>query len=155
VSVHVWVRTAAPDDIKQWLQADEFIDISELPSVREMALGRDWDALHFLLTGSVSAGRGPVAFLKSGGQFVQKGGNDRLFRPFMVRRIHAALTALPMSLIRQRFNPHKMANADVYLGSWDHSPPDEGELFDLVKELKSLVRSASNRGDWLAYADDA
>jgi hypothetical protein len=144
VSIHVHVRTASPEDIERWLQED--VQISELPSVRELALGRDWDALHFLLTGSVSVGRGPAAFLKSGGRFVQRGGNDRLFRPFLVRRIHAALTALPMPLIRRRFNPQKMEKAEVYRGSWDHDPPHEGELFDLVKELKALVRGGQRPG---------
>jgi hypothetical protein len=71
VSIHVHVRTASPEDIERWPQED--VQISELPSVRELALGRDWDALHFLLTGSVSVGRGPAAFLKSGGRFVQTG----------------------------------------------------------------------------------
>lgn len=153
MSIHVYVRSASPADIRQWLDRDE--DRENLPSFRELSLGRDWDALHFLLTGSVSGGRGPRAFLKSGGLFVQRGGNDRLFRPFMVRRIHAALTALRMPLIRPRFKPHKMEKAGVYLGSWDYDPPHEGELFDLVKELKAFVRGASSRGDWLTYADDA
>lgn len=155
MSIHVSIRTASPDDIRAWLDSDEFVDLSDLPSCRVLPLDRDWDALHYLLTGSVSSGRGPAAFLKTGGLFVQQGGNDRLFRPFMVGRIAEALMAMPMPLIRSRFNPERMEKVGVYLGSWDYDPPHEGVLFDVVRQLKVFVRQASKRGDWLTYSDDA
>jgi hypothetical protein len=82
------------------------------------------------------------------------GANQRLFRPAAVRLIHAALSALSMKVCRQRFRVMAVDDADdVYPGSWEGTDP--GLLFDLIKELKALVRNAAKRGHCLVYSDDA
>ena len=149
---HVRLRFASPKDIRLWLRKDA--DFSDLPSFRELNLDRDWDALHYLLTGSEKPGRGPLAFLSTGGQEIQRGANDRLFRPSRVRQIHAALAALPMAVVRRRFKPRRMEEAGVYRGTWDHDPPYEGELFYLVNELSCFVAQGAGR-EIMVYKDDA
>ena len=153
MSIHVRLQSASPEDIRRWLQRDA--DLTELPSFHELNLDRDWDALHYLLTGSEKPGRGPLAFLSTGGQEVQRGANERLFRPSRVRQIHTALARLPITEVRRRFKPVMMEEKGVYRGTWDHDPPYEGALFDLVKELKVFLRRAGEQGEWLVYADDA
>ncbi len=154
MSIHVRLQTAAPEDIRRWLREDD-VDLSELPSFHELNLDRDWDALHYLITGSEKPGRGPLAFLSTGGQEVQRGANQRLFRPSRVKQIHAALALLPMTLVRKRFKPKLMEEKGVYRGTWDHDPPYEGELYYLIGELKAFLGRASKQGEWLVYADDA
>jgi hypothetical protein len=155
MSVHVSIQSASPEDVRRWLRDEEDLFLSDLPSFRELQLERDWDAIHYLLTGSVEPVRGSLSFLKSGGKDVNQGGNERLFRPPAVRRIHTALSGLSMKVCRQRFKPKKMEELEIYLGSWDFDPPNEGILFDLIKDLKSFVRQANNQGDCLVYSDDA
>jgi hypothetical protein len=153
VSVNVQIATASPEDLKRYLEEDE-VYLDDLPSARTVNLRRDWDALHYLLTGSLAEGRGPLAFIKHGGEDVNMGANQRLFRPASVRRIHAALSALSMKVCRQRFRVMAVDEADdVYPGTWEDNDP--GLLFDFIKELKALVRDAARRGHCLLYSDDA
>jgi hypothetical protein len=152
MSVNVRIATLSPADLRRYLREPETY-LTDLPSAREINLRRDWDALHDLLTGSLAEGRGPLAFIKAGGRDVNMGANQRLFRPGAVRRIHEALSALPMTLCRRRFKAMLRDEDDVYPGTWDEDDP--GALFEWVKELKSLVRRAAKEGDCLIYADDA
>jgi hypothetical protein len=153
VSVNVCISVASPEDVRRSLREDE-VYLDDLPSVRTVNLRRDWDALHYLLTGSLAEGRGPLAFIKHGGEDINRGANQRLFRPAAVHRIHTALSALSMKVCRQRFRTMVLDDADdVYPGSWEGTDP--GLLFELIKELKALVRGAARRGHCLVYSDDA
>jgi len=152
MSVNVRIATLFPEDVRRYIREPE-VYLSDLPSAVEINLRRDWDALHCLLTGSVNPGRGPLAFIKTGGHDLNMGANQRLFRPPAVQRIHTALSALPMTVCRKRFKDVVRDDDDVYPGSWDeHS---EGLLFDWVKELKTMMRRAAKQGHCLIYADDA
>lgn len=153
MSVNVRISVASPEDVQRYLR-DDGVYLDDLPSARTVNLRRDWDALHYLLTGSLAEGRGPLAFIKHGGEDVNMGANQRLFRPAAVRRIHARLSALSMKVCRQRFRAMVLDEADdVYPGSWEGT--DSGLLFELIKELKALVRDAARRGHCLIYSDDA
>lgn len=152
MGVRAWVESASPEDVRRWLAGPD-VWLDDQPSHRQLDLDRDWDAVHYLLTGSAKPGRGPLAFLARGGQAVEGGANQRLFRPAAVRRIHAALSALPLGVCRRRFDPRVMADRDVYLGSWDVD--SAGLLFERVKGLKAFVRRASAGGHCLVVGDTA
>ena len=118
MGVQAWVESASLDDVRRWLTGSEAW-LDDQTSHCQLHLDRDWDALHYLFTGSARPGRGPLSFLARGGQAVEGGANERLFRPAAVRRIDAALSALSLRVCRQRFHPLAMVDRDVYLGSWD------------------------------------
>jgi hypothetical protein len=152
MSVNIQISTVSLEDVQHWLRNDE-VYFDDLPSVQTVDLERDWDALHYLLTGSVAPGRGSIAFIKHGGQDVNHGANERLFHPASVRRIHIALSKLPLKLCRQRFRRFARDEDDIYPGTWEVGEP--GLLFDLIKDLKTLIHKAARRGDCLVYSDDA
>src|SRR5262249_43728360 len=102
VSVNVRVSTLSSEGARPGVRGEE-VYLDDLPSAGTLDLERDWDALHSLLTGSTATGRGPLAFLKTGGHDVNRGANQRLFRPAGVLRIHIALLALPMAVCRRRY----------------------------------------------------
>jgi hypothetical protein len=75
MSINVILSTLSPEDFQRWFKEQD-VYLDDLPSVRQLKLYRDWDGLHYLLTGSTK-GRGPLAFLSSGGKDVNRGANSR------------------------------------------------------------------------------
>src|SRR5262245_58344240 len=118
MSVNIQISTVSLADVKRWLQDDE-VYFADLPSVQTVDLKRDWDGLHYLLTGSVESRRGSIAFIKHGGTEVNHGANERLFHPASVRRINVALSKLPIKLCRQRFTRFARDEDDIYPGTWE------------------------------------
>jgi hypothetical protein len=151
------ISVATPDDFKR-LSAGT----SRLGSGQQIAtalaepvsLEKAWHGLHYLLTGEVWEGTGPLAFLLVGGEHV----NDdeeapRWFTPQEATEIHQALTAVSDDQLWSRFDAQQMEQLEVYPGIWDE---DEDELKDeyltYFLQLKQVVSAAAESGQGLLIA---
>ena len=104
--------------------------------------------MHYLLTGEVWEGDGPLAFLLAGGQ--QIGGDEgapRWFTPDEVRDIHQALSAVSDATLWSRFDADEMEQQDIDPGVWDEDEEDlKEEYLGYFHELKQVVAAAAQSG---------
>jgi hypothetical protein len=106
-------------------------------------LDKAWDGLHFLFTGNVNGGDGPLAFLHVGG--VEVGTPDVGYCPARavtareVAEIHAAMRGLDEDMLRARFDPERMTREKVYPVIWDR-PPEEDDSFGYLMEYFRVLR---------------
>jgi hypothetical protein len=119
-------------------------------TAESVSLEKAWHGLHYLLTGEVWEGAGPLAFLLSGGE--QEGGDEeapRWFTPQETVEIHQALLGVSDDQLWSRFDADEMAQNDVYPGIWDEPEEDlQEEYLMYFHQLKEAVAAAvqSNRG---------
>jgi hypothetical protein len=109
------------------------------------SLEKAWHGLHYLLTGEVWEGNGPLAFLLAGGEEV--GDDDesplRWFSPDEAREIHQALSSVSDSQLWSRFDAQDMENQQIYPGIWDEPESDlKDEYLEYFHQLKQVVASA-------------
>ena len=82
-----------------------------------------WHGIHFLLTGDAWGGDPPFNFLLCGGTLL--GGSDdgvsppRYFDPREVADVYRALESVTVDELRKRFDPRKLAAAEIYPDIWD------------------------------------
>lgn len=172
----IW-RVVAPEDAEAYAEARARQDrrgclaslLGRRPpatpsvSVSELGLGEDegidtdldkaWHGVHFLLTGTAWAGTPPLDFLVAGGQTVGAEdlgyGPGRVFSAAEVRRIHAAVAAVPDEELARRYSPDAMKEADIYPSIWDRAPEaDDAREYVLsyVTTLREFLANASRRG---------
>jgi hypothetical protein len=111
-------------------------------------LEKAWHGLHFLLTGDVEEGSGPLAFLLAGGE--QLDGDDegpRWFSPAETANIHQALSRVSDDALWSRFDAEQMQDLGVYPGIWDEDEADlREEYLGYFHELKGVVAAAAQSG---------
>lgn len=113
-----------------------------------LSLDKDWQGIHFLLTGSGTGGKWPCNFLMCGGQTVA-GTEDqyRVFTPGQVKQIAAALTNISKEEFIKRFDPAAMMKEDIYPNVWDRLEEEELNRTSLCNnyyELKNFLRRLAN-----------
>lgn len=150
MSMVLCLNMASDVTIKRLLSNPELITswISEIEEQAETVdentridLDKAWHAIHFLLSGSVTGGKGPQAFLLAGG--VQIGDIDvgygpaRAFSSYEVKFIAQALAAIPPETLRARFDFAQLAKADIYPGIWDRQDPEDVDY--VISYYKALV----------------
>jgi hypothetical protein len=109
------------------------------------SLEKSWHGLHYLLTGEVWEGDGPLAFLLAGGE--QIGDDDesplRWFTPEEAREIHTALSGVSDTQLWSRFDAREMESQQIYPGIWDEPESDlKDEYLEYFHQLKQVVASA-------------
>ena len=117
-----------------------------------VSLEKAWHGLHYLLTGEVWEGAGPLAFLLAGGEHV--GDDDesplRWFTPQEAAEIHRALSAVSDDQLWSRFDAEEMEQNEIYPGIWDE---DEAELKEeylmYFEQLKQTVAAAAQTAQGL------
>ena len=146
------VSAASRDDLARF-SADMLQDgllTNASPDCR-VSLEKAWHGLHYLLTGEVWGGDGPLAFLLAGGENL---GDDesplRWFTPEETAQIHRALTRVSDDQLWSRFDPDAMGEKDVYPGIWDEPEDDlKSEYMGYFHALKSVVAAAADAGQGL------
>jgi hypothetical protein len=109
----------------------------------DIDIDKAWHGLHFLLTGDAWGGSFPWSFLIDGG--TQVGDVDvgygpaRGFRSSEVKQIADALNSVDPAALAGRFDPEKMARAEVYPGIWDREE-DEAENLQYLMNAFEAVR---------------
>lgn len=114
-----------------------------------LSLEKSWHGLHFTLTGDAWGGDGPLAFLLIGGQ---PAGGDigygpaRVMRPEEVLEAANALDGVSNEEFDRRFDPARLAEAEIYPQIWDE---DRGDLLNeylhFFQRLRSFVHEAARQ----------
>jgi hypothetical protein len=108
-----------------------------------VSLEKAWHGLHFLLTGSVMEGAGPLAFILFGGQPVGEDDSTRRMSPDEAQELHIALSAITDEQLWSRFDPAAMT--DVYPMVWDEPEADlRYEYLMYFHDLKRFVSEAAS-----------
>jgi hypothetical protein len=115
-----------------------------------------WHGIHFLLTGDVAPGKGPLANVVFGRTPI--GDEDLGYGPALatdaadVPAIAAALAALTDDELRARFDPAAMD--DIYPNIWDEGDQARDYLIDYLQDVRAFYRDAAAQGHavitWLA-----
>jgi Domain of unknown function (DUF1877) len=121
-------------------------------TANRISLEKAWHGLHYLLTGDVWEGHGPLAFLLTGGE--QLGDDEespiRRFTADETRQIHLALTVISDEILWSRFDATQMEEHEIYPGIWDEDEEDiREEYLDYFHELKKVVASAAQTNQGL------
>jgi hypothetical protein len=108
--------------------------------------------VHYLLTGEVWEGHGPLAFLLAGGE--QLGEDEespvRWFTPDETNQIHQALSRVSDDQLWSRFDANAMEQQEIYPGIWDEAEDDlKEEYLSYFHELKQVVAAAAQGGQGL------
>lgn len=127
-----------PEDASTFLyetHADDALDV-----------GKAWHGIHFLLTGTVGGGSGPLDTVVYGRTPLDEEmqyGTVMATDAADVPAIAAALAAVPDEALRQRFDPSGMD--DIYPNCWDE--PDALDwLMEHLQALKAFYRDAAAAG---------
>ena len=111
-------------------------------NTRVLHIDKDWQALHWLLTGTEWEGDPPLNFIIMGGTEIGDidvgYGAARAFTSVQTREIHEALAQISTVTLLSRYNAQAMS--DLYPGVWDR--PDEQAInrADLAFTYDNLKR---------------
>ncbi|MDB6058033.1 MAG: hypothetical protein JWO95_1877 [Verrucomicrobiales bacterium] len=144
-------KESAPQELAEHLPEQDVIDIDET-----------WHGLHFLFTGSGWEGEFPQGFLVSCGKPVGDEdvgyGPARSFSPEEVTQIAAFLENVDEQTLRQRLDPKRMAELEIYptypgLKPEDVDLEDEWDyLTDSLHRMKEFIgETGANRMALLVY----
>jgi len=145
---------AADADVLGWPPQRGSTESAATATATSVSLEKSWHGLHYLLTGDVWEGIGPLAFLVSGGE--QLGDDDspiHWFTPEETRDIQQALAGVSDDALWSRFDANEMQRQDIYPGIWDEEEDDlKEEYLEYFHELKQLVTAAGEGGQGLLVA---
>jgi hypothetical protein len=119
-----------------------------------LSLESSWHGLHFILTGTAGEGEPPQNFLVAGGEAVEDEdvgyGPARVFDAGMVLDLDTALGMISDEEFARRFDPARLAAAEIYPQIWDEPRQDLLEGYGYCfRELKAHVHRASQTGQAL------
>jgi hypothetical protein len=115
-------------------------------TAQRISLEKAWHGLHYLLTGEVWEGTGPLAFLLAGGQHVDDDEDNgvRWFSPEEAAQIHQALSGVSDDQLWTRYDAEQMEQLEVYPGIWDEPEEElQEEYLMYFQQLKQLVAAAA------------
>ncbi len=121
------------------------------PDAVLLDVDKDWQALHFLLTGDAWQGTPPHAWVVLGGTEVGDDlgyGAAHYLTPQQVAEVAALLSALPSDHLADRYSPTALDAAGVYpQGLWTREP-DEGwtSVQKSYKHLTDFYQQAAYQG---------
>lgn len=132
-------------DEAEKLQLDE-------EGVAEADLDKAWHGIHYLLTGSAWEGEAPLNFLLHGGTPLGAEDEDeesepvpRLFRPDEVQEIDRALDDIDVDLLRERYDPARMQELDIYPNIWDQGEETIDYCLQYFGELQDFVADTTRQ----------
>src|SRR5262249_22830454 len=139
---------ADPSRVEQLLYASFFGGSSN--GHDELEIDKAWHGLHFLLTGTASAGDFPLNFIAVGGREVGDDlghGPARALTSGDVQTLDAALEPLTRQELGQRFDADRMTELQIYPFGWSDDPDGELDyLLDFYADLRAFVRRTAERG---------
>jgi hypothetical protein len=149
------VSVASREDIDRLSSSPAVMDSflqSGIATAERVSLEKAWHGLHYLLSGEVWEGTGPLAFLLVGGAPVDDDDDAgvRWFSPREAGEIHHALSAVSNDQLWSRFDPDQMQQLEIYPGIWDEAEDDlKDEYLSYFEALKQVVGAAVDGGQGL------
>ncbi|EPX59781.1 hypothetical protein D187_002525 [Cystobacter fuscus DSM 2262] len=146
---------ASPEQLNDLLDDSEVLDDDASSNAEYLPMEKNWQALHFLLTGTAWEGSPPLNFIGAGGQPVGDEsfgyGPARAFTPEQVKEISRALGSVDGEALRRRFNARKMDELEIYPQGWsDHADEESLEsLFEDFDALQRFLREGAEQGQAL------
>ncbi len=122
----------------------------------EADLDKAWHGIHFILTGTDWEVEEPWCYLVTGGETI--GDVDVGYGPARalwaedVRKFAESLEKIDTKKLRERFDPQKMMELDIYPTIWDRDPVEDdtlGYLIEYFHILRSFVKRAAEKGKGL------
>lgn len=155
MGMYCQVSVASSPDVGQLLEESDLLGgllQRGTATADRISLEKAWHGLHYLLTGEVWEGHGPLAFLLAGGE--QIGDDDesplRWFAPEETNQIHEALSSISDDKLWSRFDAAEMERQEIYPGIWDEPEADlKEEYLTYFHELKLVVAAAAKSGQGL------
>lgn len=123
-----------------------YVDAGDNPGAPYLELGRNWDLLNFLLTGSREPADPVRGFLVS--DFVELAGEAHQIPAGDVALIAAAMVAIRTDEVLSDFDPARLNEAGVYdadlaaLSPGDYSRELRGQIEDLKRFLTSAAEGS-------------
>lgn len=146
------VSVAAPGDLGLSFEPNPLVRLLQRGSANRVSLEKAWHGLHYMLTGEVWEGDGPLAFLLAGGENIGEDEESpvRRFTPEETTQIHLALSTVSDDLLWSRFDAAQMEELQIYPGIWDEAEDDlKEEYLDYFHQLKMIVAAAVQSGQGL------
>ncbi|MGE6355736.1 YfbM family protein [Flavobacterium sp. NPDC079362] len=113
-------------------------------------IDKAWDAIIFLLTGdNIQNANNPLVQVLFSGQIIDEGqdlgyGPGHYLTPKQVKELNSKISVFTTEELKQRYNPEKMTEIDVYPSIWD------SETFEYVdfyfKRLQHVYAEAEKNG---------
>lgn len=134
-----------------------FWDLIERESDPPAAVDLDkaWHGIHWLLTGEVDRGDGPLAAAIMGGQEFGEDngyGPPRLLSPSGVTAVASALGSVDLEDLRARYGAAAMSAAGLYPEIWEDEDNFDDYLAPNLELLKQLYEHAAAQGCWVLQA---
>lgn len=121
--------------------------LHEEPVQLRATLHEYWHAIHYLMCGKVWSGEFPEAFLIDGGSYlgdIDVGyGPARIFDASEVREIAHALDNTQPAMLKQRFDPNRMLDYDIYPPIWDEDTQALDTCLEHFASLQHFMRHAA------------
>ncbi len=113
-------------------------------------LDKSWHGLHFLFTGSEWEGEPPQSFLLNWGNEIGEidvgYGPARGLLSTQIREVHEFLETMDAMVLRERFNPSKMEELQIYPNCWTRDSEEEfAYLVEFLHPLKDFIRTIHER----------
>jgi hypothetical protein len=146
------LRSGGPDAVPSFL----FHEAGTAEPPDQLDVGKDWHALHFLLTGHPWHGEPPLAWAVLGGTPIGEEltyGPVHYLTPAQVAEVSAALTSLPREEVGSRFSPDAFRAAGINHGAALSVTPwpaamveyERQSLLHVYDELVAFYREAASR----------
>ena len=144
-----------PATVDTLLYGDLENDEAEVPEP-ELDLDKSWHAIHYLLTGTAwDVDENAGAAVLGGDEIGEDNGYGpaRLLSSDSVRVVAAALDAIDLETLRNRFVPEALAAADIYPAVWDQTDADfDTYLAPYFVQLRSFYGVAAANGQAVLIA---
>lgn len=119
-------------------------------------LDKAWHAIHFLLAQDAWGGSEPYCYLVAGGEEIGDEdvgyGPARALTPTEVKAWDEALAVIDDEDMRQRFNPDRLVQEEIYPSIWDRDPEEDdgfGYMLHYYQELRTFLANAAASGHGL------
>ncbi len=113
---------------------------------KQCYVDKAWHGIHFLLTGTAWGGKGPLAFIATGGEsFDFEDRELRVIDRLQVKEIAGALAALNLDELFSAAIPANFGANDIYPDIWSSEPKEEciGYVVDFLKDLVAFMQASA------------
>jgi len=123
---------------------------------RRLYIDKTWHGIHFLLNGDPWEGEPPLLNAVLGGEEIGTEdpgyGPPRYLTTEQVKEVAGALSQIPDTEIRSRFDPERFTKADIYPSIWDEGQEALDYLMDYYPDLVRFFSRAAQAGDAMLLA---